>query len=144
ANAIFDGSNVTFDVAPVTPVVGGNALNQPTTPVSLGVFWTAAANAEVYLGQIDSITSAGTVSIPTSATGGFIRIQTIQADGTSSQYSGLAEVTTDLAAPVITGPTGGSSGDGATEIAGTGGPGNTVTVTDKNDGSTVCIATVAA
>ncbi|MDT0203425.1 Ig-like domain-containing protein [Nocardioides sp. AE5] len=143
ANAVFDGSNVTFDVAPVDPAVGGNAHNQPTAPVSLGVFWTADDNAEVYLGQIDNV-SPGSVSIPTTATGGFIRVQTIQADGTTSQYSGLAQVTTTLAAPVITGPTGGSSGDGATEIAGTGGPGNTITVTDKNDGSTVCTTTVAA
>lgn len=145
ANAVFDGTNVTFQVAPVNPVVGTDANKQPTAnPVSLGVFWTANSNAEVYLGQIDNVSSTATsqVSIPTTKTGGFIRVQTIQPDGTSSQYSGLAQVTVNLAAPVITGPTGGSSGSGGTTIAGTGAPGDTVTVTDTTTNSTVCTSVV--
>lgn len=91
ADAAFAGGKVSFDVAPVTPGEGGNS--QPTAPVTLHVYWTADDNAEEYLGKIENVTAPGRVSIATTHTDGFIRVQTEGgASGYVSQYSGRAEI----------------------------------------------------
>ncbi|WP_418057608.1 binary toxin-like calcium binding domain-containing protein [Pimelobacter simplex] len=90
-NASFAGGKVSFDIAPVNPAEGGN--NQPTPPLTLHVYWTADDNAEEYLGTIEDVTAAGRVSIPTTHTNGFVRVQTEGgASGYVSQYSGRAKI----------------------------------------------------
>jgi hypothetical protein len=110
ANAKFADGAVSFDVAPVSPVEAGN--NPATAPVTLYVYWTPADHAEEYLGKIENVTAAGRVSIPTTHTDGFIRVQTEGgASGYFSQYSGRAEIDDT---PVVQ-PPGDSDGDGLTD-----------------------------
>jgi hypothetical protein len=137
ANAVFRQGRVAFDIAPVDPPVSNN--QQPTPPLTLHVYWTADDNAEEYLGAITDVTAAGRVSIPTTHTDGFIRVQTEGgASGYVSQYSGIAQVTAEdpVDPPVV-----GEVDPVAGTISGTGQPGATVEVSDQ-DGNVICETTV--
>ncbi|MBL3686145.1 right-handed parallel beta-helix repeat-containing protein, partial [Leucobacter zeae] len=130
----YTGANARFTAVDPAPLIGNNAA---TGPVTLHVYWTAADNAEEYLGAIEDVTAGERVSIPTTHTDGFIRVQTVDANGYTSQYSGIdpkAPVT--VTAPVVTETT----DDGAT---GTGTPEATVVVRDA-DGTDVTDAVVDA
>lgn len=110
ANAKFADGAVSFDVAPVEPAVSNN--QQPTPPLTLHVYWTAADHAEEYLGKIEDVTAASRVSIPTTHSDGFIRVQTEGgASGYVSQYSGKAEIDDT---PVVH-PPNDSDGDGLSD-----------------------------
>lgn len=139
-NAKFDGTKVSFTAAAVNPAVPGNT-NQ-AGPYTLHVYWTAADHAEEYLGEISNVAAGASVSIPTTHSGGFIRVQTVaNGSGDVSQYSGVAQIS-DVsppaapAAPVIDKVT-------ETEISGTGLPGAVVIVRDSK-GNVVKNATVDA
>jgi len=90
ANAVFKNGKVVFDVAPVDPAESNN--QQPAAgPVDLYVYWTGTDLAEEYLGKIEDVAAPGSVEIATTHDSGFIRIQTSDASGYFSQYSGQAE-----------------------------------------------------
>jgi hypothetical protein len=125
ANAAFADGKVSFDVAPVVPGEGGNL--QPTPPLNLHVYWTADDNAEEYLGVIPAVSAAGRVSIPTTHTGGFIRIQTEGGQsGFVSQYSGRAAVRNDSD----------TDHDGLTDLQEAAGPGLCATGSNPNNPDT--------
>lgn len=131
----FTGTEVIVTVAPVSPE---GANNDPTGAVLVDVYWTADDNAEVYLGRFaTALTASTTASFPTTATSGFIRVQTIDAAGNSSQYSSVVELEEAVApvAPVISAVT-------LKNVAGTGEPGATVTVFGP-DGTVIGTTTVA-
>ncbi|MDR2374430.1 MAG: hypothetical protein LBD77_10160 [Bifidobacteriaceae bacterium] len=82
----------------VAPPTSGQA---PRTPVTLDVYWTASTKAERYLGSVDNISEATTITLeqlPPEA--GYIRVQTqgqgVSADSQpeSSQYSRVVAVAT--------------------------------------------------
>ncbi len=114
-DVVLDGTQASF-----TAVQPANepANNTATTPVTLHVYWTAADNAEVYLGAITGVTPGQSVSIPTTQTGGFLRLQTEDANGNFSQYSSIDPDAPSMvpAAPVVAAAT-------QTIAAGTGVPG---------------------
>lgn len=117
----YDGTTATFTAVQPDNLIGNNTA---TSPVTLHVYWTAADNAEEYLGEIAGVTPGATVSIPTTRTNGFLRVQTVDANGNTSQYSSIDEDTGVVpAAPGVTGTT-------RTSASGTGLPGATVTVRD--------------
>ncbi|MFK4761677.1 Ig-like domain-containing protein [Microbacterium sp. ZW T5_45] len=120
----YDGANATFTAAQPAPLIGNNAA---VGPVTLHVYWTAADNAEEYLGEITGVTAGQRVSIPTSHTDGFVRVQTVDAGGYTSQYSSIDEDTAFVpAAPVVT-----EVDENA--VIGTGVVGGVVTVRDEDD-----------
>ncbi|GAB3599102.1 Ig-like domain-containing protein [Microbacterium tumbae] len=82
----FDGENATFTAVQPDPLIGNNPA---TGPVTLHVYWTAADNAEEYLGAIEDVDADDVVTIPTTHTDGFLRLQTVDANGFVSQYSSL-------------------------------------------------------
>lgn len=122
-----DGTNLTIAVAPVTPTLGGNTV--PTGPVDIDVFWTADDNAELYIGRIDDAVAGDAYQLPTDKTTGRFRVQTIDADGNSSQYSAPMQVggPTKAAPPTIV------AVDAGDDLTGTGEPGAALTVTDENN-----------
>lgn len=123
-NVTADGANATFTAVKPENEPGNN---DATAPVTLHVYWTAADNAEVYLGAIADVTPGQTVTIPTSLTNGFIRLQTVDASGNASQYSSIEEIAeaTAPAAPAVTTVT-------PTEASGTGVAGAIFTVRDAS------------
>lgn len=124
-NVSFNGSNITFTTATVTPPVAGNA-NQ-AGPYALHVYWTASEHAEEYLGEITGVTAGQTVSIPSDHADGRIRLQTVAASGDVSQYSDYIEIESDAPEPpVITGAS-------AASVHGSGAPGAVVTVRGTQD-----------
>ena len=133
-NPRFDGTNATFTAEQPAPLIGNNAA---TGPVTLHVYWTAKDNAEEYLGKVDGVTAGQTVTIPTTHTNGYLRLQTVDANGFVSQYSVASN------APVIAPSTPAVTTTTATSAAGTGKAGATVIIRDK-DGKDVTRATVAS
>ena len=121
--ATFSGNKVSVTVAPVNPAQNG-LVNQPIGNVTVDVFWTATDQAEVYLGSFTNISAASTKVFTNTHGAGFIRVQTTDSAGQSSQYSGTTKLAaaTAPAAPVVKAlaPTG--------NISGTGVPGNTIKV----------------
>lgn len=93
SSARFAGGNVSFVVSPVDPPLGSNrpaVVGQ--TGVDIHVYYTAVDTAEEYLGVIEGVKQAGRVQIAAPGkTQGFIRVQTVDANGNTSQYSGEAE-----------------------------------------------------
>lgn len=66
------------------------ANNDATAPVTLHVYWTAANHAEVYLGQVNGVEPNDTVTVGAKGnTGGFVRVQTVDENGFTSQYSSI-------------------------------------------------------
>ncbi len=92
--ARFSDGEVSFVVSPVDPPLGSNrpaVVGQ--NGVDIHVYYTAVDTAEIYLGAIHDITAPRRVSIDAQGNeGGFIRVQTVDANGNTSQYSGRAEV----------------------------------------------------
>ena len=134
--AVFTGTDLTLRVAPVTPPLATN--NAPVGPVTVDVYWTADDNAEAYVGRLSDVSGATTATLPWTGGPGFVRVQTIDAEGQSSQYSGVVQAPVDTTAPAapvadrtpLTGA-----------LTGTGEPGATVQVLDA-DGVVVCTTTV--
>jgi hypothetical protein len=93
SNARFAGGNVSFVVAPVDPPLGSNrpaVVGQDG--VDIHVYYTAVDTAEEYLGVIEGVKQPGRVSIAAPGkTEGFIRVQTVDANGNTSQYSGKVD-----------------------------------------------------
>lgn len=135
--AEFSPTTITATVAPVAP----EASNfDATTPVDVDVYWSADDNAEHYLGRVSQVSAETTVVFPSTLGAGFVRAQTHDADGNSSQYSSAVEVVDDAtppAKPVIT------AAPAEGPIEGTGEPQATVTVRTA-EGELVCSATVDA
>ncbi|TXJ07301.1 MAG: right-handed parallel beta-helix repeat-containing protein [Aeromicrobium sp.] len=124
-NVALDGTNATFTAVQPAPLIGNNAA---VGPVTLHVYWTAADNAEVYLGAITDVNAGESVSIPATQTNGFIRLQTVDANGNTSQYSALDP---DAPSQVPAAP---SVGEVTEDTAsGTGTPGANVVVRDESD-----------
>lgn len=116
---VFDGANAYFTATQPAPEAGNTAA---TTPVTLHVYWTADDHAEVYLGAIEGVSPGQRLSIPTEATTGHIRVQTVDANGNTSQYSSIDQtVVVAPSAPAVT-------ETGETTAKGTGQPGATFTV----------------
>ncbi len=129
----YDGAAATFTAVQPANLIGNNTA---AAPVTLHVYWTAADNAEEYLGAIADVTPGEVVSIPTAHTSGFLRVQTVDADGFTSQYSSIDEdITVGPVAPVVGAIT-------STTVSGSGIVGATVTVRDAS-GAVVGTATVA-
>lgn len=92
----YAGQSVTVTAESVEPLPGNNAETQP---VEIHAYWTASDQAEVYLGKFPG-TYSGTAThtftdvdparLPDGAVfaDGTVRVQIIDADGNSSQYSG--------------------------------------------------------
>ncbi|MGH3691071.1 MAG: hypothetical protein ACRDT7_13015, partial [Microbacterium sp.] len=100
----YDGANATFTATRPANEAGNNSA---TDPVTLHVYWTAADNAEEYLGALTGVTAGSTVSIPTTHKGGFLRVQTVDADGFTSQYSSIDEdIAVGPPAPAVASVTG--------------------------------------
>ena len=93
---VTDGTEAEIAVAPVNPALTNNT--DPTSPVTLHVYWTAGDTAEEYIGSVSDVSAATTITVPTTHTDGFFRVQTVDANGNSSQYSGLSDEATE--APV--------------------------------------------
>ncbi|ROR97134.1 parallel beta helix pectate lyase-like protein [Salana multivorans] len=129
-----DGTTGSFTATRPEPEAGNTAA---TAPVTLHVYWTADDHAEEYLGAIADVTPGQRVSIPTAHTTGYLRVQTVDASGNTSQYSSIdQDVTVAPGPPVVTGTT-------ATSATGTGEPEATVVVRDA-DGEDVTEASVDA
>ncbi|WP_119696488.1 Ig-like domain-containing protein [Microbacterium halotolerans] len=128
----YTGDVVTFTATDPDPLIGNNAA---TAPVTLHVYWTADDNAEEYLGAISDVTPGQTVSVSTAHTDGFIRVQTVDANGYTSQYSII-----DPEAPVVTPTAPEVTETTETTVTGTATPDSTVTVRNS-DGDDVTTAT---
>ncbi len=130
------GGELTVRVAPVDPPLPRNVA--PTGPVDLDVYWTATDNAEVYVGTIEDVTGPVTESFDFDGEAGFVRVQTHDADGRSSQYSASVQAPEDEIAPdpvvVEDAPQDGP-------VTGTGEAGATVVVYDE-DGNVVGVGEV--
>lgn len=126
------GGELRVRVAPVNPPLPRNGA--PTGPVDLDVYWTATDNAEVYVGTIEDVTGPVTRSFDFDGEAGFVRVQTHDADGRSSQYSASVQQVEDdeAPAPVVV--------DDA-PADGTGEPGATVVIRDE-DGNVVATGEV--
>ncbi|PRB11164.1 hypothetical protein CQ047_04785 [Microbacterium sp. MYb72] len=128
----YDGATATFTAVQPANLIGNNTA---AAPVTLHVYWTAADNAEEYLGEITGVAPGASVSIPTTHTTGFLRVQTVDANGFTSQYSSIDEDTAVVpAAPAVTGTT-------PTGATGTGTSGATITVRNTK-GDVVATAVV--
>ncbi|MCA0379512.1 MAG: LPXTG cell wall anchor domain-containing protein [Actinobacteria bacterium] len=132
----FRAEDVAFDSAAETvSFTAVQPANQPanttaTTPVTLHVYWTASNHAEVYLGAISDVAPGDTVSIgaPGHADGsGFVRLQTVDANGNTSQYSSIDP---DAPSAVPAAPVVKTVRD--TGVSGTGTPGGTFAIYDEN------------
>jgi adhesin/invasin len=134
----FTDDELTVEVAPVDPVLAGNTA--PTTPVSVDVYWTADDNAEVYVGRIEDVEGRTTESFDFTGGEGFVRVQTIDATGRASQYSGTVQAPedTEAPAPVVIED---APQDGP--VTGTGESGATVVIFDE-DGNVVGVGEVEA
>ena len=121
----YDGTNATFKAVKPAKLIGNN---DATEPVTLHVYWTAVDHAEEYLGYVENVTEGQTVTVPTAHTDGFVRVQTVDANGNVSQYSSLDPNAPSVvpAAPEVTEVTKDSA-------AGTGTPGATVVIRDAED-----------
>lgn len=114
-NVIYDGVDATFTAAQPAPELANTAA---VAPVTLHVYWTADDNAEVYLGAISNVTPGQLVSIPATQTTGFLRVQTVDANGFTSQYSSVSPQAPVVAAPVVAGTAQTSAHGTATPAAG--------------------------
>lgn len=127
-----DADEATFTATKPAQNLIGN--NDATAPVTLHVYWTADNHAEVYLGKVEGVSPGDRVTVPAKGhTGGHIRLQTVDANGNTSQYSSIdpnAESSIP-AAPKVTGTE-------STSVRGTGAAGGTFTV---RDGSGAEVAT---
>ncbi|MGS0561722.1 beta strand repeat-containing protein [Microbacterium aurugineum] len=88
---------LTVDVSPpvTTPT--------PEIPVRVDVYYTAASQAEVFLGSQSGLTTASPITVPYTIGEGFIRVQTQAANGSTSQYSRtIAQTEPDSCAPTVT------------------------------------------
>ena len=133
-SVIYNGTTASFTAAQPAPEAGNNAA---VAPVTLHVYWTADNHAEEYLGTIDNVTPGQKVTIGTAHTSGYLRVQTVDANGYTSQYSSIDKnIVVAPAAPAVTETT-------ETTAEGTGTPAATVEVRDA-DGTVVGTATVAA
>lgn len=123
ASAVGNG-RLAVEVAPVEPLPRNVAS---TSPVDIDVYWTASDNAEEYVGTIEDVTGPVVRVFDFPETGGFVRVQTHDADGRSSQYSATTSVVEDEVAPeapvVEAAPAEGP-------VTGTGEPGATVVIRD--------------
>ncbi|WP_134324192.1 Ig-like domain-containing protein [Cumulibacter soli] len=132
---VYTGSEAQFTATAPEPEIGNNPA---TAPVTLHVYWTASDNAEEYLGSIEEVSPGQRVAIPTDHTDGVIRVQTVDANGYTSQYSSVDPtppvVDHDVPAPGDIVPT----EDGA---SGTGETGYNVVIRDA-DGNQVAEAEV--
>lgn len=121
-----DADEATFTATKPAQNLIGN--NDATAPVTLYVYWTADNHAEVFLGKVEDVNPGDRVTLPAKGrTGGHIRLQTVDANGNTSQYSSIdpnAESSIP-AAPKVT-------GKDATSVSGTGTPGGTFTVRDES------------
>lgn len=136
--AAFTGTELLVRVAPVTPPLSNNTA--PEGPVTVDVYWTADDNAEAYVGRLTDVTGATTATLPWTGGPGFVRVQTIDAAGQSSQYSAVVQAPVDEtapAAPVV------ESTPLTGALTGTGEPGATVNVSAP-DGTIVCTTVVGA
>jgi len=128
----YNGTTATFTATQPDPELGNNVA---AGPVTLHVYWTADNHAEEYLGAITDVAAGEVVSIATSHTSGYLRVQTVDANGFVSQYSSIDKnIVVAPAAPKVTEVT-------EDEAAGTGAPGAKVEVRDA-DGKVVGTATV--
>jgi len=119
----YDGTNATFTAVEPDPVIGNRAA---VGPVTLYVYWTSADNAEEYLGSIEDVNAGDSVSIATTHTDGFLRLQTVDANGFTSQYSSIdPDAVVELPAPVVVEVT-------PEEVTGTGDPSAQVVIRDEN------------
>ncbi|WP_433675215.1 Ig-like domain-containing protein [Microbacterium gorillae] len=133
-SVIYNGSTATFTATQPAPEVGNNPA---VGPVTLHVYWTADDHAEEYLGSVDNVTAGQKVTVDTAHTSGYLRVQTVDANGYTSQYSSIDQnIVVAPAAPVVTTTT-------ETTAEGTGEPAATVEVRDA-DGNVVGTAVVAA
>ncbi|TFB15537.1 hypothetical protein E3V93_02355 [Microbacterium sp. 3H14] len=95
----YDTLQCTLDVVVAPPTVG----SIPLVPVDLDLYYTAATQAEVYLGRAEAVSTPTTVTVPYTLGPGNIRIQTIAATGASSQYSRIvAQTEPDGCGPRVT------------------------------------------
>ena len=135
-SAVFTGTDLTLRVAPVSPPLATN--NAPIGPVTVDVYWTADDNAEAYVGRLADVSGATTATLPWTGGPGFVRVQTIDAAGQSSQYSAVVQAPLDNTAPAAPAvdrtPLTGA-------LTGTGEPGATINVVAPN-GDIVCTTTV--
>ncbi len=130
----YKGTKATFTATQPALEAGNNAAS---APVTLHVYWTADDNAEEYLGSIEDVTAGERVAINTTHTNGNLRVQTVDANGFTSQYSSIDK---NLIAAPSAPAVGDVDGD---KVSGTGQAGATVEVRDA-DGNVVGTATVAA
>lgn len=131
-SVVYDGDAASFVAEQPVPLPGNAAA---TSPVTLHVYWTADDHAEEYLGAIEDVTPGQRVSIPTEHTTGYVRVQTVDLHGFTSQYSSIdQDVRVAPAPPTVTETT----EDG---VRGTAEPGAVVTVRDPEDEA---VATVTA
>ncbi len=119
------GDLVNFTAEQPAKLIGNN---DATSPVTLHVYWTSSNHAERYLGQIDNYVAGTPVSIGAQGmVDGFIRVQTVDANGYTSQYSSIdpdAESTVP-AAPVV-------KNISDKSVSGTGVAGGTFTIHDAD------------
>lgn len=97
-----EAGTLSVTVAPVTPPIARN--NPPADgPVTLDVYLTTTDDAELYLGRVSDVEGGSqTVTVPFTGElveGSFVRVQTIDALGRSSQYSGEIDDDFDPDAP---------------------------------------------
>lgn len=121
-----DADEVTFTATKPAQNLIGN--NDATAPVTLHVYWTADNHAEVYLGKVEDVSPGDRVTLPAKGnTGGHIRLQTVDANGNTSQYSSIDPNAENSipSAPKVTGTE-------STSATGTGTAGGTFTVRDES------------
>lgn len=146
-----EANTLSVTVAPVTPPIARN--NAPADgPVTLDVYLTTTDDADRYLGRVTEVTGGSqTVTVPFAdelPEGAFVRLQTVDSEGRSSQYSGEIDEDFDPDAPPAEEP---EDVVPAVEIdeaplegdlTGTGESAATVTVTNAA-GDVVCETTVS-
>lgn len=122
-NVSYNGTEASFEAAKPANLPGNNTV--VAGPVTLHVYWTAADHAEEYLGAVAGVTAGDIVTVPTAHTNGFVRVQTVDANGNVSQYSSIDPDAPSAvpAPPVVTEVTKDSA-------AGMGTPGATVVIRD--------------
>jgi hypothetical protein len=89
--------NCALQVTVAAPTSG----NIPSKPVTLDFYYTTKQTAEVYLGSIEGVTSAGTYTVPVpNPAAGYIRIQT-QGTGSGQPESSQYSRTVAVGAPTV-------------------------------------------